>query len=171
MQGAVCWRIRKWKEWVKLKFYLKKSLLKTNTLFFDKENNIVYYINGANTKQDESQIFSKKGFYNTKTKYLKLSDSVRVKNPEYTIKSDTLEYSTNSKTSYFLGPTNIQLKEEKVYCEAGFYNQTLEIGQFEQNAILQKDQQSLSADSIYFNKSWVRWCNINIRKRTRRGKK
>ena len=84
-----------------VKMKSEKSLLKTNTLFFDKENNIVYYINGANTKQDESQIFSKKGFYNTKTKYLKLSDSVRVKNPEYTIKSDTLEYSTNSKTSYF----------------------------------------------------------------------
>ena len=136
-----------------VKMKSEKSLLKTNTLFFDKENNIVYYLNGANTTQDDSQIFSKKGFYNTKTKYLKLKDSVRVKNPEYTIQSDTLEYSTNSKTSYFLGPTNIQLKEEKVYCEAGFYNQTLEIGQFEQNAILKKDQQSLSADSIYFNKS------------------
>lgn len=136
-----------------VKMKSEKSLLKTNILFFDKKNNIAYYLNGANTTQDDSQIFSRKGFYNTKTKYLKLKDSVRIKNPEYTIQSDTLEYSTNSKTSYFLGPTYIQLKEEKVYCEAGFYNQTLEIGQFEQNAILQKDQQSLSADSIYFNKS------------------
>ena len=41
---------------------------------------------------------------------------------------------------------------KKIYCESGFYNKTLEIGQFEKNAILKQDQQSLQADSIYFDK-------------------
>ncbi|MAW64682.1 MAG: hypothetical protein CMD18_00640 [Flavobacteriales bacterium] len=130
----------------------ENSLIKTTLLYFDKNKELVYYLNGANTIQDDSKIYSKKGFYNTSNKYLKLKDSVKVENPEYTIESDTLEYSTSSKTSYFLGPTCITLEKEDIYCESGFYNRTLEIGQFEENAVLEQDDQSLHADSIYFEK-------------------
>lgn len=130
----------------------ENTLLKTQTLYFDKTNRLIYYLNGANTIQDDSKIYSKKGFYDTSNKYLKLKDSVKVKNPEYKIISDTLEYSTESKTSYFLGPTNIELENEKIYCESGYYNRTLELGQFEKNAVLKQENQSIAADSIYFDK-------------------
>ena len=135
-----------------VKMKSENSLLKTSLLYFDKNKDLVYYLNGANTIQDDSKIYSKKGFYNTSSKYLKLKDSVQIENPEYTIRADTLEYSTNSKTSYFLGPTFIELTEEEIYCESGFYNRTLEIGQFEKNAVLKQNEQSLMADSIYFEK-------------------
>lgn len=135
-----------------VKMKSENSLIKTNILYFDQKSQLVYYLNGANTTQDDSKIYSKKGFYNTGNKYLKLKDSVVVDNPEYKIFSDTLEYSTNSKTSYFLGPTNIHLENEKIYCEDGYYNRTLDIGQFEENAVLKQDNQSLMADSIYFDK-------------------
>lgn len=136
-----------------VKMKSENSLLKTNILYFDRTNSIVYYLNGAHTTQDDSKIYSKKGFYNTQTKYLKLKDSVSVINPDYQIKSDTLEYNTTSKTSYFLGPTHITLTNEQIYCERGFYNKTLEIGQFEQNATIKQEQQALLADSIYFDKN------------------
>lgn len=129
-----------------------ESLLKTDILYFDEINKLVYYLNGAHTTAEESNIYSKKGFYETTTKYLKLKDSVRVKNPDYYIKSDTLEYSTESKTSYFLGPTLIELEKEIIYCEDGFYNQSLEIAQFEKNAIFKNEGQVLQADSIYYEK-------------------
>tara|TARA_Y100000766_G_scaffold77583_1_gene65813 strand:- start:188 stop:1693 length:1506 start_codon:yes stop_codon:yes gene_type:complete len=135
-----------------VKMKSENSLIKTNLLYFDKNKKLVYYLNGANTTQEDSKIYSKKGFYNTSNKYLKLKDSVKIENPEYTIESDTLEYSTNSKTSYFLGPTYITLEKEEIYCESGFYNRTLEIGQFETNAVLKQNDQSLLADSIYFEK-------------------
>ncbi len=129
------------------------SLLTTDLLYFDEKNALIYYLNGANTVTEDATIYSKKGFYDTKSKYLKLKDSVRVKNPEYYIKCDTLEYSTVSKTSYFFGPTTIELENEKIYCEAGFYNQTLGIAQFEKNAILKSEEQVLEADSIYYDKT------------------
>ena len=135
-----------------VKMKSENSLIKTTLLYFDKNKELVYYLNGANTTQDDSEIYSKKGFYYTSNKYLKLKDSVKVENPEYTIESDTLEYSTSSKTSYFLGPTCITLEKEDIYCESGFYNRTLEIGQFEENAVLEQNEQSLHADSIYFEK-------------------
>ena len=135
-----------------VKMKSENSLLKTSLLYFDKNKELVYYLNGANTIQEDSKIYSKKGFYNTSNKYLKLKDSVKIENPEYIILADTLEYSTNSKTSYFLGPTFIELTEEKIYCESGFYNRTLEVGQFEKNAVLKQNDQSLMADSIYFEK-------------------
>jgi lipopolysaccharide transport protein LptA len=128
------------------------SLLKTDVLYFDEKNALVYYLNGANTVTNDAVIYSKKGFYDTNTKYLKLKDSVRVKNPGYYIKSDTLEYSTDSKTSYFFGPTLIELEKEQIYCEDGFYNQTLDVAQFEKNAIFKNEAQVLEADSIYFDK-------------------
>ena len=129
------------------------SLLTTELLYFDEKRALVYYLNGADILTDDATIYSKKGFYDTKSKYLKLKDSVRVKNPDYYIKSDTLEYSTVSKTSYFLGPTIIELEKEKIYCEAGFYNQSLDIAQFEKNAIFKNEGQVLEADSIYFDKT------------------
>lgn len=128
------------------------SLLKTSILYFDKTNQVVYYLNGGNTIQDSSKIYSKKGFYYTNTKYLRLKDSVSVNHPDYKISSDTLEYDTESKTSIFLGPTNINLEKERIYCESGYYNRTREIGQFEKNAILKQEDQALMADSIYFEK-------------------
>ena len=130
----------------------ENSLLKTSLLYFDKNKELVYYLNGGNTSQDSSKIYSRKGFYNTSNKYLMLKDSVQIINPEYTINADTLEYSTSSKTSYFLGPTFIELENENIYCESGFYNRTLEVGQFEENAVLTQNHQSLLADSIYFEK-------------------
>lgn len=135
-----------------VKMKSENSFIKTSLLYFDKNKDLVYYLDGANTTQEDSEIYSKKGFYNTSNKYLKLKDSVKVENPEYTIESDTLEYSTDSKTSYFLGPTFIKLEKEEIYCESGFYNRTLEIGQFEENAVLKQNEQSLLADSIYFEK-------------------
>ena len=135
-----------------VKMKSENSLLKTSLLYFDKNRELVYYLNGANTIQEDSKIYSKKGFYNTSSKYLNLKDSVKVENSEYNIKSDTLEYSTTSRTSYFLGPTFIELAKEKIYCESGFYNRTLEVGQFEKNAVLKQNEQSLMADSIYFEK-------------------
>ena len=129
------------------------SILTTELLYFDEKNALVYYLDGANTITDDANIFSKKGFYDTNSKYLKLKDSVRVKNPNYHIKCDTLEYSTVSKTSYFFGPTIIELEKENIYCEAGFYNQSLDIAQFEDNAIFKNEDQILEADSIYFDKT------------------
>ncbi len=135
-----------------VKMKSENSLIKTSLLYFDKTNQVVYYLNGANTLQDNSRIYSKKGFYYTNTKYLRLKDSVSVNHPEYKITSDTLEYDTESKTSIFLGPTNINLENEEIYCEAGYYNSSLEIGQFEKEAVLTQKNQSIKADSIYFEK-------------------
>ena len=129
------------------------SILTTDLLYFDEKNTLIYYLNGANTITDDATIFSKKGFYDTNSKYLKLKDSIRVKNPNYHIKCDTLEYSTISKTSYFFGPTLIELEKEQIYCEAGFHNQSLNIAQFEENAILKNEGQVLEADSIYYDKT------------------
>ncbi len=129
------------------------SLLETDLLYFDENNALIYYLNGAETTTEDAKIYSKKGFYYSKSKYLKLKDSVRVKNPDYYIQSDTLEYSTISKTSYFLGPTIIKLEQEQIYCEDGFYNQSLDIAQFEENAVFKNGSQILEADSIYFDKA------------------
>lgn len=128
------------------------SLLKTNLLYFDQVHHLVYYLNGAHTTTEDSKIYSKKGFYDTQSKYLKLKDSVRVVNPDYTIQSDTLEYATSKKTSYFFGPTLIKMKKEQIYCESGFYNRNKEIAQFEENAIFKNEGQILEADSIYYDK-------------------
>ncbi len=133
----------------------KELSLSTTTLNYNMNTGIGNYTTGGKivSNKNNNTLTSKIGTYNSKTKTLFFKDSVRLKNPEYTVFSDTMVYNTESEISYFHGPTEIISKENKIYCEHGWFDTKSEVSSFWQNAYLETSEQKLQGDSIYYDRN------------------
>lgn len=126
--------------------------LVTTRLDLDRNSDLAYYAVGGTITDKENILVSKKGFYNTQAKVFNFKDSVVLTNPDYVIESDTLIYHSNSRTSFFHGPTTITSDSSFIYCENGIYNTILDVAQFEKNAYLYDENKYLTGDSLYYEK-------------------
>ena len=130
---------------------LKKgnTLLKTKVLYMDQKRDIFYYLSPAVITMDQTVITSKKGYYFNASGKITFKDSVVVKDPEYTITADTLDYYSNSEKVVFQGPTDIVTEQDSIYCERGFYNPNTKIAEFRKNARVASEENILFGDSIW----------------------
>jgi len=112
--------------------YLRKNVvfvkLATATLYTDfldyyRTQTEARYFNGGRLIDSTNNLTSRKGYYNTRTNLASFKTNVVGVNPDYTLKSDTLQYSTKSKIVYFRDKTSVTDKEGKtaVY-DRGFYD-------------------------------------------------
>ncbi len=132
----------------------KDSLvLVTDSLDYDLENEIGYYFSGGTTQNGEDTLTSIFGYYYSNENEFFFKDSVVIRNPKFSMFSDTLKHHTITKTSYFLGPTEIISDENFIYCENGWYNHNTDISQFNKNAYLQNKDKILKGDSLYYDRN------------------
>lgn len=143
------------------KAYLKTNIrmtdrdmtLVTNNLDYNLETAIANYYGGGTitSSANNNTLKSKRGSYFSTTEDFFFRGDVELKNPEYTVLSDTLRYNTISERSYFVGPTTILSEDTEIYCENGWYDSKTEICQFNKNARVSSEQNILSGDSIYYD--------------------
>src|SRR5205085_2077616 len=77
---------------------------------------------------------------------------VKLVNPKYNLTSDTLRFNTESRTAFFVAPTNIFNDSSNIFCEAGYYNTRTEESEFAKNALVVNYPQIIKADTIYYNR-------------------
>lgn len=130
----------------------KDMTLTTNIMTYDVKNGIANYYDGGTIVNKENTLVSKNGHYYSGTKEVAFKYDVELKNPEYTMKGDTLRYNTTNKTAYFLGPSIIISKDDYIYCENGWYDTDKENSAFSKNAILVTKEQKLSGDSLLYDR-------------------
>lgn len=130
----------------------KDMTLTTNILTFDVTNSIANYYNGGTIVNKDNTLVSKNGHYYSASKEIAFKYDVELKNPDYTMKGDTLRYNTSSKTAYFLGPSIILSKADYIYCENGWYDTENEKSQFSKNAVLVTKEQKLTGDSLLYDR-------------------
>ena len=126
--------------------------LTSQSVDYDLHNNIGYYTNHADILNGENKLKSRLGFYYSRQNLYLFQDSVVVKNPDYTIFSDTLKYNTFSNVAYFIGPTRIISDSNDIYCESGWYNTETNISFLKKNASIENRTQTLSGDSLYYER-------------------
>jgi len=129
------------------------TVLTTEFLDFDLENNVGYYFNGGHIVNGDNVLESDKGFYYSRQEMFHFRDSVTIVNPDYLIDADTMKYNTMSKIAYFFGPTHIISDENIIYCENGWYDTEMDISRFSKNAVMYSEDQILRADSLYYNRN------------------
>ncbi|MEQ1585796.1 MAG: OstA-like protein [Cyclobacteriaceae bacterium] len=126
--------------------YLRKNVvftklgiatLYTDFLDYDRPKNEARYFNGGKLVDTTNVLTSKKGYYDIGTNLASFKTDVVGVNPDYTMKSDTLQYDSKAKIIYFRDLTTVTDKEgaTAVY-KNGFYNtnqkySTLKQGQIE----------------------------------------
>ena len=130
----------------------KNNELTTTVLDFDMKNNIGYYTNWANILRGENKLRSRVGYYYSQHHMYFFKDSVVIINPDYTIFSDTLEYSTEMNMAYMLGPTRIISDSNDIYCEEGWYDMEKNISMLKKNAMMKNRKQTVKGDSLYYER-------------------
>lgn len=130
------------------------STLNTDTLYFDRVKQQAYYRSKGKVVRDTSgTITSQVGRYYMNTKKYQFVKDVVLVNPDYTINSDRLDFYTESGHAFLYGPTTIDSKESKIYCEKGFYNTKNDTGYFVKRSRIDYDNRIFEGDSMYFDRN------------------
>jgi lipopolysaccharide export system protein LptA len=131
----------------------KKLTLTTRRLLYDIHSGIAHYPEKGKIVSEENTLTSETGYYYSRDKMMHFRRQVVLVNPDYTIKTDTMKQHTVTEVSYFLGPTHITgSKGESIYCENGWYNSRTDEARFGKNSVLNNKSQTISGDSLYYNK-------------------
>ncbi|MFX3625753.1 MAG: OstA-like protein [bacterium] len=139
--------------------------LTTDAIRYDAVNGVGYYTTGGTIINKENNLVSQIGTYDTKSKTFGFKQDIVLKNPEYIMYSDTLQYNTESRIAYFFGPSDIYSTKDSnhVYCENGWYDTKINYSQFSINSYIETKDKKLSADSmVYTGKTGIDRAYRNI---------
>ncbi len=124
--------------------------LTTDQLDYDLKTRVAFYGNGGHVVNQDNVLDSRIGSYSAESKTFGFKKNVVLVNPEYVLKTDTLQYNTLSKTAWFFGPTTIEGEDGFIYCENGWYNTYTQRARFSRNAYVINEEYRLSADSLLY---------------------
>lgn len=131
----------------------RNTELRTSELEFNVGTNTAYYMRHANITSGDNKLNSRIGYYFSRDEMYYFTDSVVLRNPDYTIYCDTLKYQTATKIAYFFGPTEIVGDSSYIYCEDGWYNTDTDISMLKQKALVKNKQQTVKGDSLYYERN------------------
>ena len=133
---------------------IKDSLtLTTNKLDYKTDQNIAHYSENGTTVNGEDTLKSVFGYYYADQDEFFFKDKVIITNPQFKMFCDTLKHNTETKTSFFLGPTEIINDSNYIYCENGWYKHETDIAQFEKNAFFRNESKTVKGDSLYYDRN------------------
>ena len=102
---------------------LKSVTLYTDFLDYDRIKQQAKYFNGGRLVDSTNVLTSNKGYYQVNTNMASFKKDVIGKNPDYTLKSDTLQYHTKTNIVYFRDYTELtDVEGNQFYYEEGEYN-------------------------------------------------
>lgn len=130
-----------------------KSVLTTDTLHFDKVKQQAYYNTGGKVVRDSSgTITSRIGRYYMENKKYQFVNKVVLVNPEYTLKTNQLDFYSVNGHAYLYGPSTIVGETSTIYCERGFYDTENDTGYFVKNSKINYENRIVEGDSMHFDR-------------------
>ncbi|WP_395051421.1 OstA-like protein [Flavobacterium sp.] len=130
-----------------------ESTMTTDTINFNRNTQEVYYnSNGTITNRDNT-LKSKSGKYFVAEKKFQFLTAVTITNPKYVIKSNHLDYYSNSGHSYLFGPSTITSKANYIYTEKGFYDTKKNLAHFLRKSYIRYDDRLIEGDSLYYDRN------------------
>lgn len=132
-----------------------ETTLTTDSLTYDRERKVGYYLCGGTLRDSLNTLVSKKGYYYTDTKQAEFKTNVLGYNDDNRIESDTLMYNTESKVAEILGPTLITHSDSStIYSELGWYDTGRDLAQLlSRSLITHSEGKMLEGDTIFYDKA------------------
>ncbi len=127
--------------------------LKTDTLYFDRTAQKLYYPTKGIIIDTTNTLKSNKGTYYLKENRFVANSHVNVYNEENDLVSDRLEYFTETGMVNIKGPSTIIHKKDstKIYTERGDFNSKTNISHLLKNSKIYFKNRIIQGDSIYYN--------------------
>ncbi|MCW5922666.1 MAG: hypothetical protein KIS77_09990 [Saprospiraceae bacterium] len=113
----------------------------TTRLRYDMANKIATYHTGAMLTNGKSQLTSTHGYYHVNEKEVYFKGDVLVTDPEFTMRTDTMVFNTETQTLRFVAPTLISQQKGRIYTEGGFYDIENDFAVFDVNPQYEKEGQ------------------------------
>lgn len=129
-----------------------KTTLQTDTLYFDRIKQQAFYRTGGKVIDTASVLTSRIGRYFAETKKYQFLSKVEIKNPDYTVNSEQLDFYSETGGAYLYGESTIVNENSTIYCERGYYDTRENTGYFVKNSRVDYDNRILYGDSIYFDR-------------------
>ena len=126
--------------------------LTTDSLFFNRVKQEAFYRSGGKVQDSASTITSIRGRYFMNQEKFSFKQNVKVRNPEYDIDSENLDFYSEEGHAYLYGPSTITSETSVVYCERGFYDTRNDNGFFVKNSKVDYENRKLEGDSIFFDR-------------------
>lgn len=139
----------------KVKLEKGRSYLLTDSLTYDLNIDLAYYLTGGQIFSDEDTLTSVRGKYYTKTDDAFVEQDVVLFSKTYKMVCDTLQYNTSSKTAYFVSPTHLTSDQDssEIFTDLGWYDTQNDRSTLHGNVQLYNNKgQTLFADSAYYDK-------------------
>ncbi|NNC84047.1 MAG: hypothetical protein HKN79_10765 [Flavobacteriales bacterium] len=129
--------------------------LTTDYIEYQLDDRMASYFGGGKivSSANRNVLTSSMGHYFADSKIMHFKDTVELRNPQYTMYTDTLHYHSLSEQAYFLGPTIIDSDENRIYCENGWYDTVNDKARFGENAHIWSNEQQLLGDSLYYDRN------------------
>ncbi|PBI85625.1 LPS-assembly protein LptD [Flavobacterium sp. ACN2] len=129
------------------------ATLQTDTINFDRNVQEAFYNTKGTIVNKDNTLVSKSGRYYVKEKKFQFLTEVTITNPKYVIKSNHLDYYSNSGHTYLLGPSTITSKANYIYTEKGFYDTKKNLAHFLRRSYIKYDDRLIEGDSLYYNRN------------------
>ena len=129
------------------------ATLATDTINFDRNTQEVFYNTQGTITNKENTLSSKSGKYYVAQKKFQFLTAVTITNPTYVIKSNHLDYYSNSGHSYLFGPSTITSKANYIYTEKGFYDTKKNLAHFVKKSYIKYDDRLIKGDSLYYDRN------------------
>lgn len=131
----------------------KNNVLKTKNLVYDFINKIGKFRNKGRLSDQQNILISDFGEFNSDNNYSIFNKNVELISPDYTLKSDTLKYYSDSKIAYTYGPTEIITKDSVIVnANGGEFFTDIKFTEFEKSSI-ETNEYFLEADEITLDES------------------
>ena len=130
----------------------KKVTLVTTRIEYDMVQKKIYYPVRGTITQDSSILKSDIGYYNTREKIFNYRKNVEIIHPKYTLKTDSLDYDSNTKLATFISPTKITSKDGGIVnAYSGTYRIDSQESNFKGRSKVENENYFLEGDTLFFN--------------------
>ncbi|MBO4646193.1 MAG: hypothetical protein J5642_06720 [Bacteroidales bacterium] len=149
----------------KVRLVDKSAALYTDSMTYDLDEEMGYYLVGGRMVSDSNVLTSHLGYYYTQEKMAYLRDSVHFVNETYTGDCDNASFNTQTEVIYFTSRTHMFSDESEAFTDGGWYDTQQEIVLLVGNAELHNREQELSGDSLYFENNsgfGQGWYNVRL---------
>ena len=132
----------------------KSTVLDTDSLNYDRANDIAWYWTGGQISDSLNVLTSQWGQYISGLNQALFKTNVHLINDRFVMDADTLKYNTQTHIADILGPTTIVYEEETtITTTCGWYNTDTEKSMLLQRSLIEhSDGKTMIGDTIYYDK-------------------
>ncbi len=129
-----------------------KGKLQTPSLEYDLNTDVGIYRSGGTVQNGKTTLTSKEGYYYAALRDIYFVREVRLKDPGYQIKTDSLLYNVDSRITRFVSETEIQDSSGRiVQTREGFYDMSSGKAEFGKRPVIRDGKTRITGDAIRFD--------------------